>query len=154
MSATKRQFHLNAFLMTIGHHEAAWRFPESSLTGTSPLASKSSSTTWCLPCASAASSAVNTADERCASTTASRGPPVVTSINHERQARQAERLESTMAQRILGRTGIRVSPVTLGAMMFGGRARPEESHQIIDRALDAGINSIDTANVFGPNARW
>ncbi|MBE1491814.1 LLM class flavin-dependent oxidoreductase [Plantactinospora soyae] len=30
----RRQLHLNAFLMTIGHHESAWRFPESSLTGT------------------------------------------------------------------------------------------------------------------------
>lgn len=34
MPTPQRQFHLNAFLMTIGHHEAAWRFPESSLTGT------------------------------------------------------------------------------------------------------------------------
>jgi aryl-alcohol dehydrogenase-like predicted oxidoreductase len=32
--------------------------------------------------------------------------------------------------------------------MFGGRAGPEESHQIIDRALAAGINFIDTANVY------
>jgi hypothetical protein len=31
---SRRQLHLNAFLMTIGHHESAWRFPESSLTGT------------------------------------------------------------------------------------------------------------------------
>jgi len=53
-----------------------------------------------------------------------------------------------MPQRVLGRTGIKVSPLTLGAMMFGGRAGPEESHQIIDRALAAGINFIDTANVY------
>ena len=33
MSARPRQLHLNAFLMTVGHHEAAWRFPESSLLG-------------------------------------------------------------------------------------------------------------------------
>jgi len=33
-------------------------------------------------------------------------------------------------------------------MNFGGRSGPEESHQIIDRALDAGINFIDTANVY------
>jgi aryl-alcohol dehydrogenase-like predicted oxidoreductase len=53
-----------------------------------------------------------------------------------------------MTQRILGRTGLRVSPLTLGAMMFGGRAGPEESFEIVDRAIDAGINFIDTANVY------
>jgi len=34
MARPQAQLHLNAFLMTIGHHESAWRFPESSLTGT------------------------------------------------------------------------------------------------------------------------
>ena len=53
-----------------------------------------------------------------------------------------------MTQRVLGRTGIKVSSLTLGAMMFGGRAGPEESHQIIDRSIAAGINFIDTANVY------
>jgi aryl-alcohol dehydrogenase-like predicted oxidoreductase len=53
-----------------------------------------------------------------------------------------------MTSRILGRTGLRVSPLTLGAMMFGGRTGPEESFEIIDRAIDAGINFIDTANVY------
>lgn len=53
-----------------------------------------------------------------------------------------------MSKRILGRTGLKVSPLTLGAMNFGGRSGPEESHQIIDRAIDAGINFIDTANVY------
>ncbi|RYZ10085.1 MAG: aldo/keto reductase [Myxococcales bacterium] len=53
-----------------------------------------------------------------------------------------------MIHRLLGRTGIRVSPLTLGAMMFGGRAGPEESQRIIDRAIEAGINFIDTANVY------
>ncbi len=53
-----------------------------------------------------------------------------------------------MSQRVLGRTGIRVSPLTLGAMTFGGRAGPEDSHRIIDRAIEAGINFIDTANVY------
>ena len=54
-----------------------------------------------------------------------------------------------MTFRILGRTGIRVSSLTLGAMNFGGRASPEESRRIIDRAIDASINFIDTANVYG-----
>jgi aryl-alcohol dehydrogenase-like predicted oxidoreductase len=51
--------------------------------------------------------------------------------------------------RILGRTGLRVSPLTLGAMNFGGRASVEESHRIIDRAIEANVNFIDTANVYG-----
>lgn len=53
-----------------------------------------------------------------------------------------------MEYRPLGRTGIRVSPLCLGAMMFGGKTSPADSAAIIDRALDAGINFIDTANVY------
>jgi aryl-alcohol dehydrogenase-like predicted oxidoreductase len=53
-----------------------------------------------------------------------------------------------MEYRPLGRTGVRVSPLCLGCMMFGGRTGPDESYAIIDRALDAGINFLDTANVY------
>jgi aryl-alcohol dehydrogenase-like predicted oxidoreductase len=53
-----------------------------------------------------------------------------------------------MQLRYLGRTGIHVSPLTLGCMMFGGRTSPEDSQTIIDRAIDAGINFLDTANVY------
>ena len=53
-----------------------------------------------------------------------------------------------LEKRYLGRTGIRVSPLTLGCMMFGGRTTPDDSYAIIDRAIDAGINFIDTANVY------
>ena len=55
-----------------------------------------------------------------------------------------------MEQRKLGATGISVSPLCLGAMMFGawGNTDHEECVQIIDRALDAGINFIDTADVY------
>ena len=47
-------------------------------------------------------------------------------------------------------TGLKVSPLCLGAMMFGGWGNPdhEESIRIIHRALDAGINFIDTANGY------
>ncbi len=50
----------------------------------------------------------------------------------------------------LGRTGIKVSPLCLGAMMFGewGNRDHEDSIRIIHRALDAGINFIDTADVY------
>jgi aryl-alcohol dehydrogenase-like predicted oxidoreductase len=55
-----------------------------------------------------------------------------------------------MEHRVLGRTGVEVSPLCLGAMMFGawGNADRDESIRIIDRALDAGINFVDTADVY------
>ena len=53
-----------------------------------------------------------------------------------------------MEYRPLGRTGVMVSRLCLGAMNFGGPTSEEESHQIINRALDSGINFIDTANSY------
>ena len=55
-----------------------------------------------------------------------------------------------MELRTLGRTGVRVSPLCLGAMMFGAWGNPDhdESVKIIHRALDAGINFVDTADVY------
>jgi aryl-alcohol dehydrogenase-like predicted oxidoreductase len=49
----------------------------------------------------------------------------------------------------LGRAGVQVSPLCLGTMNFGPQADEETSHQIMDRAIDAGINFFDTANVYG-----
>src|SRR5579885_1168916 len=54
-----------------------------------------------------------------------------------------------MPYRGLGRTGVQVSPLCLGAMNFGEPTPEEESLRIIDAALDGGINFIDTANVYG-----
>src|ERR1700741_486518 len=50
----------------------------------------------------------------------------------------------------LGSTGVKVSPLSLGAMMFGawGNTDHDDSIRIIHRALDAGINFIDTADVY------
>ncbi|MBC8075176.1 MAG: aldo/keto reductase [Chloroflexales bacterium] len=53
-----------------------------------------------------------------------------------------------MEYRQLGRTGVKVSVLCLGCMMFGGKTEPEASYAIIDRAIDAGINFLDTANVY------
>jgi aryl-alcohol dehydrogenase-like predicted oxidoreductase len=55
-----------------------------------------------------------------------------------------------VAQRKLGSTGVSVSPLCLGAMMFGawGNTDHEDSIRIIHRALDAGVNFIDTADVY------
>ena len=55
-----------------------------------------------------------------------------------------------MQYRTLGRTGIKVSPYCLGAMMFGGMGNPdhEDGARIIHKAMDAGINFIDTADRY------
>src|SRR3989440_9626734 len=55
-----------------------------------------------------------------------------------------------METRVLGRTGVRVSPLCLGAMMFGawGNSDHDDSVRIIHAALDGGINFIDTADVY------
>ncbi len=53
-----------------------------------------------------------------------------------------------MEYRLLGRTGVLVSPLCLGAMNFGGPTPEDESIRIIHQALDAGINFIDTANRY------
>jgi aryl-alcohol dehydrogenase-like predicted oxidoreductase len=55
-----------------------------------------------------------------------------------------------MEHRKLGSTGVSVSPLCLGAMMFGawGNTDHEDSIRVIHRALDAGINFIDTADVY------
>jgi aryl-alcohol dehydrogenase-like predicted oxidoreductase len=56
-----------------------------------------------------------------------------------------------MQYRSLGRTGVQVSSLALGAMNFGalGRTTQDEATGIIDAALEAGINLIDTADVYG-----
>jgi aryl-alcohol dehydrogenase (NADP+) len=61
-----------------------------------------------------------------------------------------EQRRITVKYRTLGRTGIKVSPYCLGAMMFGGLGNPDhdESVRIIHKALDAGINFIDTADAY------
>lgn len=53
-----------------------------------------------------------------------------------------------MEYRNLGRSGLQVSPLCLGTMMFGGRTDAEASNKIIDLARTAGINFIDTADVY------
>jgi aryl-alcohol dehydrogenase-like predicted oxidoreductase len=53
-----------------------------------------------------------------------------------------------MEYRPLGRTGVMVSSLCLGAMNFGGVASADDGIAMIDRAIDAGVNFIDTANVY------
>jgi len=55
-----------------------------------------------------------------------------------------------MRHRSLGTTGVKVSPLCLGAMMFGQWGNPDhdDSIRIVHRALDAGLNFVDTADVY------
>ena len=53
-----------------------------------------------------------------------------------------------MEYRVLGRTGVQVSPFCLGCLNFGKNTEPHDSYDIIDRALEAGINFLDTANAY------
>jgi aryl-alcohol dehydrogenase-like predicted oxidoreductase len=54
-----------------------------------------------------------------------------------------------MEWRILGRTGIHVSPFTLGSMLFGSATSSQDADALIQQALDAGVNSLDTADIYG-----
>src|SRR5918911_216963 len=65
-------------------------------------------------------------------------------------AKHANRQGRLMEYRPLGTTGVHVSPLCLGAMMFGAWGNPDhdESIRIIHRALDAGLNFVDTADVY------
>src|SRR4051794_14437349 len=71
-------------------------------------------------------------------------------VSFHRPRRPASVGSRKMDYRTLGRTGTRVSPLCLGAMMFGawGNEDHDDSVRIIHRALDAGINFIDTADVY------
>ena len=52
----------------------------------------------------------------------------------------------------LGASGLEVSPICLGTMMFGDRTDATEARRIVDDAYAAGINFIDTADVYGNGA--
>ena len=57
-----------------------------------------------------------------------------------------------MHYRSLGRTGMQVSAVSLGSMLFGTETPAADAARLIDMALDRGVNSLDTANVYGRGA--
>jgi aryl-alcohol dehydrogenase-like predicted oxidoreductase len=62
-------------------------------------------------------------------------------------------MSEAMTYRTLGRTGLRVSPICLGTMNFGMAAEEPDGHSIMDRALEHGINFLDTANTYGGGGR-
>src|ERR1700761_324028 len=57
-------------------------------------------------------------------------------------------MEMMMDYRYLGRSALKVSPLCLGAMMFGGETDEVTSKRIVDKAFDQGVNFIDTADVY------
>ena len=57
-----------------------------------------------------------------------------------------------MEYRQLGRTGVMVSELCLGTMLFGGTTPEDEAHRIVRRAWEAGINFVDTANAYNRGA--
>ena len=57
-----------------------------------------------------------------------------------------------MKYNLFGRTGVHVSQLILGCMMFGQKTDLEDTCRIVDRAIDAGINFLDTADVYGKGA--
>jgi aryl-alcohol dehydrogenase-like predicted oxidoreductase len=57
-----------------------------------------------------------------------------------------------MNYRYLGKTGLKVSELCLGAMTFGRETSEENSHQILDRFVEAGGNFVDTADVYSAGA--
>jgi aryl-alcohol dehydrogenase-like predicted oxidoreductase len=57
-----------------------------------------------------------------------------------------------MEYRNLGRSGLKVSPLCLGAMMFGAQTDEPASRGIVDRAREQGVNFIDTADAYGGGA--
>lgn len=59
---------------------------------------------------------------------------------------------SAIEYRNLGRNGIKVSPITLGTMMFGGQTDDAVARRIADKAFEQGINFIDTANGYNGGA--
>jgi aryl-alcohol dehydrogenase-like predicted oxidoreductase len=59
-----------------------------------------------------------------------------------------------MQYRLLGRSGVRVSTLCLGTAFFGIAPREEDAPRLVARALDLGINFVDTANSYGNQTRF
>ena len=67
-------------------------------------------------------------------------------------ARQPGEREKPMDYRYLGRSALRVSPLCLGTMMFGGATDEPTAKRIIDKARGQGINFLDAADLYNGGA--
>jgi aryl-alcohol dehydrogenase-like predicted oxidoreductase len=61
------------------------------------------------------------------------------------------KMEAHMDYKKLGRTGLKVSPLCMGTMQFGWSVNEVDTHHILSATLDAGINFIDTADIY---SKW
>jgi 1-deoxyxylulose-5-phosphate synthase len=61
------------------------------------------------------------------------------------------KMEASMEYKKLGRTGLKVSPLCMGTMQFGWSVNEADTHRILSSAFDAGINFIDTADIY---SKW
>jgi aryl-alcohol dehydrogenase-like predicted oxidoreductase len=61
------------------------------------------------------------------------------------------KMEAHMDYRKLGRTGLKVSPLCMGTMQFGWSVNEADTHRILSATLDAGVNFIDTADIY---SKW
>src|ERR1700757_4056241 len=66
--------------------------------------------------------------------------------------RNDQRENSSMQYRHLGRSGLKVSPICLGTMMFGGPTDEATSLRIVAKAREAGVNFIDSADAYNKGA--
>lgn len=57
-------------------------------------------------------------------------------------------MEGPMQYRNLGRTGVKVSELCLGTMLFGGKTEEQDAFRIVDRSMEAGLNFMDCANIY------
>src|SRR4029453_13648660 len=64
-------------------------------------------------------------------------------------ARRQSRMSGKMEYKRLGASGLEVSPVCLGTMMFGDRTDATEAQRIVDAAFASGVNFVDTADAYG-----
>ncbi|HEX7250375.1 MAG TPA: aldo/keto reductase, partial [Burkholderiales bacterium] len=53
-----------------------------------------------------------------------------------------------MNKRPLGRSGLQIAPLVFGGNVFGWTADEKRSHALLDRFVDAGLNAVDTADVY------
>ena len=58
-----------------------------------------------------------------------------------------------MQYRRMGKSGLKISVLTLGTLWFGSKVDEATAREIVDRALAAGINCVDTADIYGKD-RW
>ncbi len=58
-----------------------------------------------------------------------------------------------MRYKNMGRSGLKISALTLGTLWFGRKVDEAAARRIVDRALDAGVNCVDTADIYGKD-RW